>query len=133
MMIRIRLEQTRTNKFCNNVMSTDVQRLSRILDKGVTNKVTITVTYFIKISRYKVFKGHKSEFEPQHDKTNKIACAPSEDTHQPGHPPNERTVKTDQTGQMLMLIRVFAGRTGHFVAFVKLGPTTKYFPPLQNL
>ena len=26
--------------------------------------------------------------EPPHDKTNKIACAPSEDSDQPGHPPS---------------------------------------------
>ena len=35
-------------------------------------------------------------FEPLHDKTNKMACAPSEDSDQPGHPPS--------------LIRVFAVR-----------------------
>ena len=34
--------------------------------------------------------------EPPHDKTNKMACAPSEDSDQPGHPPS--------------LIRVFAIR-----------------------
>ena len=34
--------------------------------------------------------------EPHRDKTNKIACAPSEDSDQPGHPPSQ--------------IRVFAGR-----------------------
>ena len=33
-------------------------------------------------------------FEPPRDKTNKITCAPSEDSDQPGHPPS--------------LIRVFA-------------------------
>ena len=33
-------------------------------------------------------------FEPPHDKSNKMACAPSEDSDQPGHPPS--------------LIRVFA-------------------------
>ena len=38
-----------------------------------------------------------SLFEPHHDKTNKAACAPSEDSDQPGHPPS--------------LIRVFAVRT----------------------
>ena len=27
-------------------------------------------------------------FEPPHDKTNKMACAPSEDSDQPGHPPS---------------------------------------------
>ena len=26
------------------------------------------------------------EFEPPHKKTNKMACAPSEDSDQPGHP-----------------------------------------------
>ena len=33
-------------------------------------------------------------FEPAHDRTNKMTCAPSEDSDQPGHPPS--------------LIRVFA-------------------------
>ena len=67
--------------------------------------------------------------EPRHDKTNKMACAPSEVSGQPGHPPslirvfavrtkkpwvllpNERIAKTDQTGRMPRLIWVFAGRT----------------------
>ena len=29
-----------------------------------------------------------SIFEPPHDKTNKMVCAPSEDSDQPGHPPS---------------------------------------------
>ena len=28
-------------------------------------------------------------FEPHQDKTNKITCAPSEDSDQPGHPPDQ--------------------------------------------
>ena len=36
-------------------------------------------------------------YEPPHDKTNKMTCAPSEDSDQPGH--------------QLSLIRVFAGRS----------------------
>ena len=36
-------------------------------------------------------------FEPPHDKTNKITCAPSEDSDEPGHPPS--------------LIRVFTVRS----------------------
>ena len=36
-------------------------------------------------------------YEPPHVKTNKVACAPSEDSDQPGHPPS--------------LIRVFAVRS----------------------
>ena len=40
--------------------------------------------------------GACNKFEPPRDKTNKMACAPSEDSDQPGHPPS--------------LIRVFAVR-----------------------
>ena len=29
-------------------------------------------------------------FEQAHDKTNKMACAPSEDSDQPGHPPSDQ-------------------------------------------
>ena len=29
----------------------------------------------------------KQSFEPQHDKTNKMACAPSKNSDQPGHLP----------------------------------------------
>ena len=38
----------------------------------------------------------KNKYEPQPDKTNKLTCAPSKDSDQPGHPPS--------------LIRVFAVR-----------------------
>ena len=43
-------------------------------------------------------------YEPPHDKTNKITCAPIKDSDQPGHP----------------LIRVFA------VRMRKIGPLTTY-------
>ena len=29
--------------------------------------------------------SRKTKFEPQHDKTNTVECAPSEDSDQPGH------------------------------------------------
>ena len=60
-------------------------------------------------------------------KPNKMACGPSEDSDQPLcaqwvakdpsflHADNE---DSDQTGRMLRLICVFAGRTCHFVGFV---------------
>ena len=38
------------------------------------------------ISELKQEKTRK--YEPPHDKTNKMACAPSEDSDQPGHPPS---------------------------------------------
>ena len=69
-------------------------------------------------------------FEPSRDKTNKMACAPSEDSDQPGHPPSlwvlsyptERTAKTlirlggcrDWSESSLgthAILSVFAGRT----------------------
>ena len=72
--------------------------------------------------------------ELQHNKTNKMTCAPSEDSDQPDlislHCPHEetlgpslpigRTAKTseDQSGRIPRLILVFAGRTCHFVSFV---------------
>ena len=86
-------------------------------------------------------------FEPAHDKTNRMACAPSEDSDHPGHPPSlirvfavfvpaqsdhslrcarnryPRFLHVDsedsyQTGRMPRLIWVFVGRTCHFVGFV---------------
>ena len=70
-----------------------------------------------------------STYEPQHYKTNKMTCAPSEDSDQPGHPPSQWVAEdpmflpTDsedsyQTGRMSRLIWVFAGRRGHFVGLV---------------
>ena len=69
-------------------------------------------------------------FEPLHDKINKMTCAPSKDSDQPGHPPSlirvfavrmkkhwalnyrlSASEDSDQTGRMLRLIWIFAGRT----------------------
>ena len=54
-------------------------------------------------------------YEPQHYKTNKMTCAPSEDSDQPGHPQSQRVAEdpmflhadsedSDQTGRMSRLI-----------------------------
>ena len=48
--------------------------------------------------------------EPPHDITNKMACATSKVSDQPGHPPSLFAC-SDQTGQMPRLIWVFAGST----------------------
>ena len=75
--------------------------------------------------------------KPQHDKTNKMTCAPNEDSDQPslislhcaifGQLRTQaffrRTVKTDRhdlTEGMPRLICVFPGSTLHFVGFVML-------------
>ena len=66
-------------------------------------------------------------FELLHDKTNKIACAPSEDSDQPESSQCTQWVAedpmclhadskdSDQTGWMSRLIGVFAGRTISFL------------------
>ena len=38
------------------------------------------------------------KYEPQHDKTNKMTCVPSEDSDQPGHPPTAwASAQSDQS------------------------------------
>ena len=80
-------------------------------------------------------------FEPKHNKTNQMSCGPSEKVNRKVQGmsqsqtqrrlrsawksfgpwlPIEGTAKTDQTGRMLMLIQVIAGRTCHIVGFVVL-------------
>ena len=78
-------------------------------------------------------------FELQHDKTNKMTCAPSEIQISLGIRPvwSESSLSawrklqflathwahskdSDQTGQMPRLIRIFAGCKGHFAGFVML-------------
>ena len=49
------------------------------------------------ILKLKLKTIHLSSFEPPYDKTNEMACASTEDSDQPGHPPS--------------LIRVFAVRS----------------------
>ena len=78
---------------------------------------------------------NKSWYELPHDKTNKLICAPSENSNPTGHPPSLISLcaqwvsrdpaflqadneDSDQTGQMPRLIWVFAGRTCQFAGFV---------------
>ena len=75
-----------------------------------------------------VLKSKK--FEPPHDKTSTMICAPSEDSDQPGHLPSlikvftvhmkKHCVLSYQLSALrrLRLIWVFAGHTCHFVGFV---------------
>ena len=83
--------------------------------------------------------GIKEIIEMVRAKTNKMTCAPSKDSDQPGQPPvwwksslcilwvakdpvlvYGDSEDSDQTGRMPRLIRVFAGCTDHFVGFVVL-------------
>ena len=95
--------------------------------------------YYADINNYTCHeqKHSKRKNEPPRDKTIKMACAPSEDSDQPGHPPSlirgfafaqwvaknpsclhADSEDSDQTGRMPRLIWVFAGRTCHFIGFV---------------
>ena len=66
------------------------------------------------------------DFELKHNKTNKMTCAPSIDSDQPLLFALWQTFirltekKTDKTGLMPRLTRVFARGTCHFVGFVVL-------------
>ena len=80
----------------------------------------------------------QNKFEPHHDKTNRVACASSEDSDQPGHSSGlislhcahkeslgpklstERTAKTLSRLGECPGFRVLAGRTWHFVDFVMM-------------
>ena len=49
-----------------------------------------------------------TENEPPHDKTNKMACAPSEDSDQPAHPPSLITVFSIRMKKTLVLNYLFS-------------------------
>ena len=65
-----------------------------------------------------------SLFEPPHDKTNTMACAPSEDSDQPGHPPSLTrvfAVRSMGSKSYQSLIRVFDVRMKtHWVPYYPL-------------
>ena len=80
-----------------------------------------------------LMKWFHYEIDPRLDKTNKMICAPSEDSEQPGNPPSLIRVSavrlkqnwvlsyppcaqdSDQAGRMPRPIWVFAGQKRHFV------------------
>ena len=93
--------------------------------RGAKNEIQNTTGYIFKICVL-------AKNEPPNDKTNQMACVPSENSDQPGsdsslcsqwvakdpsflHVDSE---DSDQTEWMPRLIKVFAWRTGHFVGFV---------------
>ena len=63
--------------------------------------------------------------EPPHDKTNKMACAPSEDSDQPGHPPSLFRVLAVRMKKAQILSyplsaqrRLWSDWANHFVGYV---------------
>ena len=83
-----------------------------------------------------LFSDCACAYEQQHDKTNNMACAPSEDSDQPGRGWSESSLcaqwvakvsflhadskNSYQIARMPRLIWVFTGRTCHFVGFIML-------------
>ena len=63
----------------------------------ISEVIVVRMHFFeslLRLASFYTYFKQVEEFEPHRDKTNKMACAPSEDSDQPGHPPS--------------LIRVFA-------------------------
>ena len=58
------------------------QRLHQV-NYAYPNSLQCHTQWFLKWFQY-----FNMKIEPRHDKTNKMICAPSEDSDQPGHPPS---------------------------------------------
>ena len=71
-----------------------LSKSSRLLLASVGEQVSLIVNWLHTIKdRFahnvaQLFSHHSSTFEPPHDKTNKMAYAPSKDSDQPGRPPS---------------------------------------------
>ena len=63
-------------------------------------------------------KRYARKSEPPHDKTNKMACAPSEDSDQPGHPHSMIRVFAACMKKAWVLSYPLSGAHSHFVGFV---------------
>ena len=77
-------------QFMDSYYITDILCVQRIHNQQISNSLW-QLSFLICFHSF----SHR-KFEPPHDKTNKMACAPNEDVDQPGHPAS--------------LIRVFAIR-----------------------
>ena len=89
----------------------------------------------ISISLWSLNISFESIIEPPHDKTNKMACAPSEDSDQPGHPPSLIRVLAVRMKKAWVLTHwahsrlwsgcpgwsEFAGHTCHFLVLSSCG------------
>ena len=102
------------------------------LSKEITQDTNIPDSVLLSL-----FLSSNYKWVAQHDKTNNMACLPSKDADQTGHPPSlirvfsmhslgSQSPNTSSCRQRSLwsdwadtrLIWVFAGRTGHFVGFV---------------
>ena len=132
------------NRFLTvSVAQIQTESINQSINQSINFELGLTVLQDYFTQNNKVYEAKaedlpdkKTTFEPPHDKTDKMACAPSEDSDQPGHPPSPIRVfavrmkkawvlsyplnaskVSYQTGRMPRLIWVFAGRTCHFVDF----------------
>ena len=58
------------------------------------------------------YMAHIGIYEPPHDKTNKMACAPSDDSDQPEHPPSQIRVFTVRMKKAWVLSYPLAHQAG---------------------
>ena len=76
-------------------------------------------------------------FEPSHDKTNKMACAPSQDSDQPGHPhslhcPHEESLGPYSAGEEKSPYFLFHGETALHKALKFQGETPNFSEKFQG-
>ena len=100
-----------------------------------TTKIILLISLYMTniINQFKTSTFYKP-YEPPHDKNNKMTRAPSENSDQPGWTESSLSAwrnigssathwihceDSDQTGWVPRLIWVFAGRTCHFIGFVR--------------
>ena len=113
-------------------------QLREIHFKSIHNLIELYLNTAVSKTPTAAYFHHLNKNEPRHDKTIKMACAPSKDSDQPRHPPSlirvfavrrpfgslaihwAHSEDSDQTIQLGRLNWVFSGRTGHFVGFVML-------------
>ena len=77
-------------------------------------RVHFVISWLINFNLSRLFCDPNVIFEPPHVKTNKMTCAPSKDSDQPGHPPS--------------LIRVFAVRMNVWALSYPLSAQRRLWP-----
>ena len=73
--------------------------LSIDLSISLSRNVFLNVTYLLQATICSRQRSEKT-LEKPYDKTNKMACAPSEDSDQPGHPPSLISLRCPHEGTL---------------------------------
>ena len=77
-----RYKKSELNIQINTEVSVEIKPKTRI------RSCIVCLLGLLEYYKSRMIKSNRTIFEPQHDKNNKMTCAPSEDSDQPGHPPS---------------------------------------------